>query len=80
MNYREKMREYIECPQFGNFGYGRWGALNLEQRKMIKRLLDEMHRTDIYIKELYEENMSLRKELNLHGAKRVTNELEVKDI
>lgn len=56
MNYREKIRKAIECPQFNNTGYGEWGALNLEQRKYIKRLLDELDSADNYIKKLYFEN------------------------
>lgn len=56
MNYREKIRKAIECPQFGNETYGEWGALNLEQRKFIKRLLDELDRADNYIKNVYLEN------------------------
>ena len=60
MNYREKMREYIECPQFGNITYGKWGALNLEQRNLIKRLLDEMDSADEYIKKIFEENLRLK--------------------
>lgn len=56
MNYREKIRKAIECPQFNNTGYGEWGALNLEQRKYIKRLLDELDSADNYIKNLYFEN------------------------
>lgn len=56
MNYREKIRKAIECPQFNNTRYGEWGALNLEQRKYIKRLLDELDRADNYIKNLYFEN------------------------
>ena len=53
MNYREKLREYIKCPQFGSIDYGKWGALNLEQRKLIKRLLDEMDRADEVIKKQF---------------------------
>ena len=53
MNYREKLREYIKCPQLGSIDYGKWGALNLEQRKLIKRLLDEMDRADEVIKKQF---------------------------
>lgn len=53
MNYREKMREYIECPQFGSINYGKWGSLNLEQRKLITKLLDEMDRADEIIKKQF---------------------------
>ena len=56
MNYREKIRKAIECPQFGNETYGEWGILTLEQRKYIKRLLDELDRADDCVKKLYLEN------------------------
>ncbi len=56
MNYREKIRKDIKCPQFGNKKYGKWGALNLEQRKYIKRLLNELDSADNIIKKLYLEN------------------------
>lgn len=59
MNYRERIREAIECPQFGNLNYGEWGALTLEQRKLIKRLLDELDRADEYNKQLYFEKDEL---------------------
>lgn len=80
MNYREKMKEYLREPNVFSGQYGKWGALNSEQRQMIKRLLEEMDRADIYIRELYEENMRLKKELQLHGGKKIITELEVKDI
>ena len=53
MNYREKIRSAIACPQFGDDHYGEWGALKLDQRKLIKRLLDELNRADEYIKSLF---------------------------
>lgn len=56
MNYREKIRKAIECPQLNNTRYGEWGALTLEQRKYIKRLLDELDSADNYVKKLYLEN------------------------
>lgn len=56
MNYREKMRKAIECPQFGNERYGEWGALKFEQRALIKRLLDELDSADNYVKRLYLKN------------------------
>lgn len=56
MNYREKIRKAIECPQFGNTRYGEWGALNLEKRKYIKRLLDELDSADNCVKRLYLKN------------------------
>ena len=63
MNYRERIRKAIECPQFGDETYGEWGVLNLEQRKFIKRLLDELDRADNYIKQVYLENQELKKQL-----------------
>lgn len=64
MNYREKIRKAIECPQFGNETYGEWVALNLKQRKYIKRLLDELDRDDNYIKNVYLENKQLKDNRN----------------
>lgn len=60
MNYREKIRKAIECPQFGNERYGEWGALNLQQRTLIKRLLDELDSAYEYIKNIFLENQKLR--------------------
>lgn len=53
MNYREKIRKAIACPQFGDTNYGEWGALRLDQRKLIKRLLDELDGADNYISYLH---------------------------
>lgn len=72
MNYRERIRKAIECPQFGNERYGEWGALNLEKRILIKRLLDELDRADNYVKNLYLENQELKKHLEEYKA---TNEI-----
>lgn len=62
MNYRDKIRKAIECPQLGNDHYGEWGALRLDQRKYIKRLLDEFDSADAYILKLYEENQQLKEQ------------------
>lgn len=61
MNYREKLRKAIECPQFGNINYGEYGSLRLDQRKNIKRLLDEMDRADEVIKHQFFEIERLNK-------------------
>jgi len=53
MNYREKIREAISCPQFGDNHYGEWGALRPDQRKLIKRLLDDLDGADNYISYLH---------------------------
>ena len=63
MNYREKIRKAIECPQFGNTDYGEWGALRLDQRKYIKRLLDDLDGADAYVLQLYKENQQLKEQL-----------------
>lgn len=63
MNYRDKIRKAIECPQFGYDHYGEWGALRIDQRKYIKRLLDELDSADAYILKLYEENQQLKEQL-----------------
>lgn len=60
MNYREKVRNAIACPQFGDDHYGEWGALSLDQRKLIKRLLDELDNADDYIKFLLKEKENLK--------------------
>ena len=59
MNYRDKIRKSIECPQFGNSSYGEWGALRIEQRRNIKRLLDELDSADNYIVKIYKEKQEL---------------------
>lgn len=38
----EEIREKIACPQFGDNHYGEWGALRLEQRETILRLVSEL--------------------------------------
>ena len=71
MNYRERIRKAIECPEFGNERYGEWGALNLEKRKLIKRLLDELDSADNCVKSLYLENKELKEDISfcLHSIK-----------
>ena len=79
MNYREKIRKAIECPQLNNVvRYGEWGALNLEQRKYIKRLLDEVDSADDYYKRVYLENKELKKQL--HEASLTIQEMTEQDI
>ena len=76
MNYRDKIRKAIECPRFGYAHYGEWGALRLDQRKYIKRLLDELDSADAYILKLYEENQQLKEQLE--ASERARNEESVK--
>lgn len=64
MNYREKIRKAIACPQFGDVNYGEWGTLTLIQRRYIKELLDELDRADNYSKNLYFENKRLKDNWN----------------
>lgn len=42
-----EIRENIRCPQFGDNHYGKWGALNLEQRKKIKNLLNKIENLEM---------------------------------
>ena len=64
MNYRERLREDIKCPQFGDITYGRLGSLKYEDTKSIKRLLDEMDRADEIIKKQYFEIDKYKEILN----------------
>lgn len=64
MNYIEKIRRAIECPQFGNENYGEWGTLNLEQRKYIRKLLFDLTTTNNFVKDLYFENEKLKENWN----------------
>lgn len=64
MNYIEKIRRAIECPQFGNENYGEWGTLNLEQRKYIRKLLYDLDIADNCSKDLYFENKQLKDNWN----------------
>ena len=59
-DYKERMREYLRDPQSGSHEYGKWGALNVEQREYIRRLLDEMDAADHVIKYQEEELERLR--------------------
>ena len=34
------IRQNIACPQFGDDHYGAWGALRLDQRRAIKKMVD----------------------------------------
>ena len=64
MNYREKIRKAIECQQFRDKNYGKWGALNLEQRNLIKRLLNELDSADNCVKKLYLQNIKQKEVIN----------------
>ena len=64
MDYRDKIKKAIECPQFGNSRYGEWGALRYEQRVLIKRLLDELDSADECILRLDGENQKLKEDIS----------------
>lgn len=59
INYKEKIRNAIACPQFGYEGYGEWGALKYYQRVLIKRLLDNLDSADGYILKMQKEKQEL---------------------
>ena len=48
----EEIRDFIKCPQFGDEEYGKWGALRLEQRKVIYDLINFVECDDLEIKRL----------------------------
>lgn len=62
MNYREKIKKAIACPQFGDKHYGEWGILRYDQRVLIKRLLDNLDNADECIFKLHKENKQLKEE------------------
>ena len=66
MNYREEIREYISCPKIGDNNYGKWGALRVEQRLLIKRLLDDLDNVDKTIKNLQQRIKELEDKLLWH--------------
>lgn len=81
MNYREKIRMAIACPQFGDGYYGEWGALRLDQRKLIKRLLDELDRADEFTKLLLkEQDKEDNKEIEINRYKTIILQNEEKDV
>lgn len=77
MNYIEKIRRAIECPQFGNENYGEWGTLNLEQRKYIRKLLFDLTTTNNFVKDLYFENEKLKE--NWNKLKKYIKETKLKE-
>lgn len=51
-NVLKAIRQNIACPQFGDDHYGSWGALNLNQRRAIKRMLDHINILEAEIERL----------------------------
>jgi hypothetical protein len=45
----ETLREYLKDPQSGSAEYGKWGALNMEQRQFLRIFADKM---DVYEHEI----------------------------
>jgi hypothetical protein len=71
------IRVFIKCPQFGYTEYGRWGALPLEVRETIKRLLDvneELDKCAIAIAKIKDIN-SMSEYLNERNFKDAINEV-----
>lgn len=42
----EQVRKNVACPQFGDAHYGSWGALRLNQRRTIKRMIETIKYLD----------------------------------
>lgn len=53
---------------------------NLKLSKEIERLNKELLQVKEQYRNLFEENMRLRKEINLHSGKLVINDIEVKEV
>ena len=74
------VRQNIACPQFGDDHYGSWGALRLDQRRAIKRMVDtinrkntELDRLTIYFDKAVEERLKqfaerLKAKFDQHGV------------
>lgn len=45
----KSIREKISCPQFGDDHYGEWGALRMDQKQTIKRMIDYIAGQEAYI-------------------------------
>lgn len=61
---KEKIKEYIKCPQFGDLEYGKWGTLTLEQRVAFRDLISLIEDQDKIIEGMYRNNDSAIKLLN----------------
>ena len=59
----EQIKEYTKCPQFGDKDYGKWGALQLEQRKAYRYLIDIIERMEQKIEKLEKENTVLKTQI-----------------
>lgn len=51
----------------------------VEQQKEIKKLNKELFETREQFRNIFEENMRLKRDINLHGGKLIITELEVKE-
>ena len=51
-NELKVIRQNIACPQFGDDHYGAWGSLNLDQRRTIYKMWDELNRQKAEIERL----------------------------
>lgn len=52
----EDIEKFIQCPQFGDSNYGKWGALKLDQRLAIKSLCYEIRDYQARLKMLVNDN------------------------
>ena len=42
----KRIRENVACPQFGDNHYGSWGALRLDQRRVIAQMIETIELLD----------------------------------
>lgn len=75
MNYRERLRKAIACPQFGDNYYGELGALCIDKRRLIKRVLDELDSADDCVKNLYLKNIKYKEIID--KAEKILNECKL---
>lgn len=63
MNKEEVLdiKDYVKCPQLGYKIYGKWGALTLEQKRLINKLCDSWLSQNNYIEYLTNEIIKLKK-------------------
>lgn len=61
-----KIKDYVKCPQTGSLEYGKWGALRVEQRKLINDLCDSW--LNMYDREVNELEAKLSSAMSEEGV------------
>lgn len=59
-----QIREYVRCPQFdGGTEYGEWGALRLDQRRLIRELCERCEEQEKFADTFFKETQLLNHQL-----------------